>query len=298
MDPRTKTTLSTLHAMKRQKRPIPVLTCYDATIARLIEQAGIECILVGDTYAEVVLGHPTTLPVTVDQMLTVTQAVRRGAPSVYLIGDMPFLSYQVSVQEAVRNAGRFMSEAGCDCVKIEVDHRLLPAVEAMSAASIPVMAHLGLRPQSIHSIGAYKVQGRDAEQALDLIDDARRMEDAGAVALLLEAVPAEVADTITRRTSLPVIGCVSGTLTDGQVVVLHDILGLGAGHAPRAVRRYAQLDEALVGAFQAYATDVRGGQFPLDEYSARMSADQLARLSQLLSEEGCGPAASPQASAL
>lgn len=298
MNERSRITLATLRAMKRQKRPISVLTCYDATTARLIEQAGLECILVGDTYAEVVLGHPTTLPVTMDQMLTVAQAVRRGAPNVYLIGDMPFLSYQISPEEAVRNAGRFLSEAGCDCVKIEVDRRLLRTVEAMSTASIPVMAHLGLRPQSIHALGAYKVQGRDADQARELIEDARRMEQAGAVALLLEAVPVEVADIITRRTPLPVIGCVSGAQTDGQVVVLHDILGLGAGHAPRAVRTYAQLDETLTGAFRAYAADVQAGRFPLDEFSTRMPKEQLARLCQWLDEEEAGIDAPPPAAAL
>ncbi|MCC7292564.1 MAG: 3-methyl-2-oxobutanoate hydroxymethyltransferase [Phycisphaerales bacterium] len=278
MSTRTKTTLSTLQTRKREGVKITVLTCYDAAIARLIESAELDCILVGDTYAEVCLGHASTLPATMDQMITVTSAVRRGAPHVYLIGDMPYLSYQASETEAIHNAGRFMAEAGCDCVKVEVDRRLLGTVEAMCTASIPVMAHLGLRPQSVHSIGGYKVQGRDAESARRLIEDAKLMEQAGAVALLLEAVPVELGRIISQGTALPVIGCVSGAETDGQVVVLHDMLGLGAGHPPRAVRTYAKLNDALVQAFRAYAKDVREARFPLEEFSTRMTAEALGKL--------------------
>lgn len=282
MAPRTKNTIRTLHARKREKQKISMLTCYDFSTAQLMEEAEIDSILVGDTYGEVCLGHPTTLPVELHHLITVTEAVRRGAPSVYLVGDMPFLSYQVSREEAVRNAGLFLSRAGCDCVKVEVDRRLIQTVEAMVVASIPVMAHLGLKPQSINRIGGYIAQGKLAPDALAIIEDAKMMEAAGVVALLLEAVPAEVAQVITESTDLPVIGCVSGPHCDGQVVVLHDMLGYSAGHPPRSVKRYAHLHDELVTAFRAYADDVVNGEFPRIEQSIRMEADQLGQLKEAL----------------
>jgi len=210
MEPRNKVTINTLRARKRDGKKISMLTCYDYSTARLMEEAGLDSVLVGDTYAEVCLGHSTTLPATIEHLVTIAEAVRRGAPSVYLVGDMPYLSYQVCPEEAIRNAGLFMAKAGCDCVKVEVDRRLVKTVEAMSTATIPVMAHLGLKPQSIQGIGGYKVQGKQAADALRIIEDAKMMEDAGAVALLLEAVPQELAAAIAQSTALPVIGCVSG----------------------------------------------------------------------------------------
>ncbi|MCH7591849.1 MAG: 3-methyl-2-oxobutanoate hydroxymethyltransferase [Planctomycetes bacterium] len=275
-----KITIGTLRAAKRERRKISMLTCYDYSTARLMEQAGIDSLLVGDTYAEVCLGHPTTLPVTVDHMVTITAAVRRGAPSVYLVGDMPYLSYQVCPEEAIRNAGRFMAEAGCDCVKVEVDRRLVKTVDAMCAATIPVMAHLGLRPQSIQRIGGYRVQGKHAADAMRLIEDAKMMEEAGAVALLLEAVPLEVARRITESTTLPVTGIVSGPDCDGQVLVFHDMIGYGGGHPPRSVKPYAQLHELLVKAFGAYAKDVSEGNFPTMEQSVAMDPKELEKLLQ------------------
>ena len=257
-----------------------MLTCYDYSTARLMEQAGVDSLLVGDTYAEVCLGHPTTLPVTVDHMVTITAGVRRGAPSVYLVGDMPYLSYQVCPEDAIRNAGRFMAEAGCDCVKVEVDRRLVKTVEAMASATIPVMAHLGLRPQSIQSIGAYRIQGKKAGDAMRLIEDAKMMEAAGAVALLLEAVPLEVARYITESTSLPVTGIVSGPDCDGQVLVFHDMIGYGGGHPPRSVKPYAQLHEQLVAAFGAYVKDVSELRFPTTEQSVAMDPKELEKLLQ------------------
>ena len=259
-----------------------MLTCYDYATAKLMEEAEVDSLLVGDTYAEVCLGHSTTLPATMEHMVTVAEAVRRGAPTSYLIGDMPYLSYQICPEEAIRNAGLFMAKAGCDCVKVEVDRRLVKTVEAMSAATIPVMAHLGLKPQSIQSIGGYKVQGKQASNALRIVEDAKMMEDVGAVALLLEAVPKELAATITESTELPVIGCVSGPYCDGQVVVLHDMLGYGGGHPPRSVKQYARLHDLLVEAFQAYANDVAEGAFPLAEESARMDPAQLKELRRRL----------------
>ena len=284
MGSRGKITIDTLRARKRESQRISMLTCYDYSTARLMEEAQVDSLLVGDTYAEVCLGHPTTLPATMEHMVTLAEAVRRGAPSVYLVGDMPYLSYQVCPEEAIRNAGLFMAKAGCDGVKVEVDRRLVKTVEAMATATIPVMAHLGLKPQSIQTIGGYKAQGKHAADALRLIEDAKMMEEAGAIALLLEAVPMEVARIITEATDLPVIGCVSGPFCDGQVVVLHDMLGYGGGHPPRSVKQYARLYEQLVEAFRAYATDVAEGRFPTPDISIGMNPTQLAKLQSILQE--------------
>jgi len=273
-----KITISTLRTRKREGRKISMLTCYDYATARLMEEAGIDSLLVGDTYAEVCLGHATTLPMTMDHIVTLAEAVRRGAPSAYLVGDMPYLSYQVCPEEAIRNAGLFMARAGCDCVKVEVDRRLVKTVEAMATATIPVMAHLGLKPQSIQAIGGYTVQGKTAADARRLIEDAKMMEGAGAIALLLEAVPTEVAAIITESTELPVIGIVSGPQCDGQVVVLHDMLGYGGGHPPRSVKQYAKLHDVLVGAFRAFAKDVSDGAFPTDQHSVAMDPAEYQEL--------------------
>lgn len=295
MQPKPKITLATLQAWKREGRKFPVLTCYDCTTSRLMAEAGVDVILVGDTYGEVCLGHATTLPVKLDHLLTVTEAVRRGAPDAFLIGDMPYLTYQVSATEAIRNAGRFMAEAGCDAVKLEVDRRHVETVAALSTASIPVIAHLGLKPQSIHTHGGYRAQGKDAEGALQLIDAAALMESAGAVALLLEAVPLEVAGIIAQRTTLPVIGCVAGPHCDGTVVVLHDMLGYGAGHPPRSVKRYANLHDVLIEAFRAYVDDVSGTRFPTAAHSVTMAPDELAALREALAARGDARHAAPGA---
>jgi len=279
-----KVTISTLTTRKREGRKIPVLTCYDYSTATLMVEAGVDVLLVGDTYGEVCLGHRSTLPVTMDQMVTIAEAVRRGSPNAFLIGDMPYLSYQVNLDDAIRNAGRFMAQAGCDCVKIEVDRRLADVVAAMARATIPVMAHLGLKPQSIHRHGGYKAQGKRAEDALAIIEDARILEEAGAVALLLEAVPDEVARIVTERTALPVIGCVSGPYCDGTVVVLHDMLGYSAGHPPRSVKRYANLRETLERAFREYIGDVVERRFPVEGQGIAMPPEELARLRRLLPE--------------
>lgn len=285
MAQRSKVTLGSLLACKREGRKIAVLTCYDYSTARLMEQAEVDALLVGDTYGEVCLGHATTLPVTVDHLVTVTAGVRRGAPTAFLIGDMPYLSYHVTPAEAIRNAGRFMAEAGCDCVKVEVDRRSASTVEAMVTASIPVMAHLGLRPQSVHQMGGYRMQGRTAETARGIIEDAKLMERLGVVALLLEAVPTQVARWISEATELPVIGCVAGPHCDGQVVVLHDMLGYGVGHPPRSVTPYANLHATLVGAFGTYVQDVQARRFPAEELSGTLSETEFGRLKTLLGTE-------------
>jgi 3-methyl-2-oxobutanoate hydroxymethyltransferase len=291
MPTRPKVTLSTLQTRKKEGQKISMITCYDYSTARIMEESGVDSLLVGDTYAEVCLGHATTLPMELDHLVTIAEAVRRGAPTVYLIGDMPYLTYQVSAEEAIRNAGKFMAVAGCDCVKVEVDRRLVRTVEAMSAASIPVMAHLGLRPQSINSTGGYKIQGRVADDAVALIEDARLMEQAGAIALLLEAVPLEVARIITERSALPVIGIVAGPHVNGQVVVFHDMIGYGGGHPPRSVRRYANAHDLLLRAFQEYVADVADQKFPVAAGSVAMDPVELEKLSRMLARGTDGKAA-------
>ena len=278
MTTRSKVTIHTLRARKREKKKITMLTCYDYATARIMEDAEVDSLLVGDTYGEVCLGYETTLPVTIDQLVTLAEAVRRGAPSCYLVGDMPYLSYQISPEEAIRNAGKFMAQAGCDCVKVEVDRRLAKTVEAMSAATVPVMAHLGLKPQSIQSTGGYRIQGKTADDARRIIEDAKIMEKAGAIALLLEAVPIEVARWITEATDLPVIGIASGPNCDGQVAVLHDILGYGGGHPPRSVKQYIRLYDQLLDVFRSYTKEVSEGIFPTAKEGFAMNPDELASL--------------------
>lgn len=278
MSQRDKISLSTLRARKKSKTPITMLTAYDFPTAQIEEGAGIDCILVGDSAAQVVLGHPTTLQATMDYMIAITAAVRRGAPGAFLIGDMPYLSFNITTEEAIRNAGRFMAEAGCDCVKIEGDGRIAPTIAALAAATIPVMVHLGLRPQAVHQFGGYRAQGRDAQSAQQLINDARRMEEAGACALLLEAVPPEPARIIAESSPLPVIGCGAGPYCDGHVVVLHDMLGLSPGPLPRFVKPYASLRETIAKAVGTYISDVLGRRYPAGEHCYQMEAGEAARL--------------------
>jgi 3-methyl-2-oxobutanoate hydroxymethyltransferase len=273
-----KTTLSTLLELKRSKKPITILTAYDFPTAQIEEAAGIDCILVGDSAAQVVLGYGSTLPATMDFLVTITAAVRRGAPSVFLIGDMPYLSYQINAEEAIRNAGRFMAQACCDCVKIEGDGRIAETVRAMTAATIPVMVHLGLRPQAVHQYGGYRAQGRDAESARRLIEDAKKLEDAGACMLLLEAVPPEPAGIIAESAAVPVIGCGAGPHCDGHVVVLHDMLGLSSGCGPRFVKRYADARGEIQKAVEAYVADIRTRAYPAAEHCYAMEAGEAAKL--------------------
>jgi 3-methyl-2-oxobutanoate hydroxymethyltransferase len=278
MTQRQKTTLSTLISHKRRGIPITMLTAYDYPTAQIEEAAGVDCILVGDSAAQVVLGYDSTLPITMDFLVTVATAVRRGAPNVFLIGDMPYLSFNVNAEEAIRNAGRFMAEAGCDCVKIEGDVRIAATVRQMSAATIPVMVHLGLRPQAVHQFGGYRAQGRDAKSAQSLIEDAKVLEDAGACALLLEAVPPEPARIIAESTQLPVIGCGAGPHCDGHVVVFHDMVGLTNTRLPRFVRRYAETREYLKKAVEAYVGDIVSGAYPQAEHCYAMDEGEAAKL--------------------
>jgi 3-methyl-2-oxobutanoate hydroxymethyltransferase len=276
-----KITLATLKDYKRQKQPVTMLTCYDYSMAVLLEQAGVDAILVGDTLAQMVLGHSSTLPATMPIMLELTAAVRRGAPHVYLIGDMPFLSYQVSIEQAITNAGRFMAEAQCDAVKLEVDRRYVDTVAALAKAGIPVMAHLGFRPQSAGQLDRI-VETRQADPARQLIADVEQMIQAGASSILLECVTAETAQQISQNTCAPVIGIGSGPFCDGQVMVLHDVLGLPGARPSRFSKTYGRLDQQIVSAARDYLNDVRQGQFPDEAHSYHMKPQDQAQLQRSL----------------
>ncbi len=272
--PAGKLPLPELAAMKRRGDKIVMVTAYDAPGARFAEDAGIDVVLVGDTAAMVMLGHEgTTVPVTVDEMLFLTRTVSRQSRRPIVVGDLPFGSYQVSDEDAVRNAIRFVKEGGADVVKLE---GAVSRVRAIVEAGIPVMAHIGLTPQSATMLGGFKTQGKTAEAALKLVDEAHALEDAGAMSIVLEAIPAPVAARITAELSIPTIGIGAGPDCDGQVLVYHDLLGLTEGHLPRFVKRYANLSREIRDALEAYAAEVRSGAFPGEEHTYEMPADELA----------------------
>ena len=271
-----KLTVPELAEMKRRDDPIVMVTAYDATGGRLADAAGVELILVGDTAAMVVLGHESsTVPVTMDEMLFMTRAVTRGARRPLVVGDMPFGSYQVSDEDAVRNAIRFVKEAGADVIKLEGAGPSLSRVQSIVGAGIPVMGHIGLTPQSATKLGGFKAQGRSAAQAVTLWEEARALEAAGCFALVLEAVPAAVAAEITRELSIPTIGIGAGAGCDGQVLVWHDLLGLFDGRTPRFVKQYASLGEEIVDALGRYAADVRSRSFPAEEHTYGIPDEEL-----------------------
>jgi len=266
--PRRAPTVRDFLEMKAQGRPIVALTAYDVLFARLLEEAGVDLILVGDSLGQVVLGHPSTLPVTLDDMIRHAAAVRRGAPDSFLVADMPFLTYQVSVEETVRNAGRIMKEAGVQAVKLEGGgRRALEAVETLVAVGIPVMGHLGLTPQSVHAIGGYRVQGREETSAQRLREQARDLEAAGAFSIVLELVPGDLAGEISRSLTVPTIGIGAGPRCDGQVLVLYDALGLNEGFQPRFLKRFADLHGAALDGVEGYVREVRDGTYPGPEHT-------------------------------
>ncbi len=260
-------TVRDIHAFKERGERFAMLTCYDALSARLLDEAGIPLLLVGDTLAMVVLGHDSTLPVTVDEMLHHTKAVRRGAKEAFVVGDLPFMSYQGSVEEGIRNAGRFLKEAGANCVKLEGGGRVLELVSRLTEAGIPVMGHLGLTPQSVNQFGGYRVQGRGEEAAHQIVKDAKSLQAAGAFALVLEAVPSDVAKEVTRSIDIPTIGIGAGPHTDGQVLVFHDFLGITPWKLPRFAKRYADLGDEIKRAAQTFAAEVSSGEYPQPEHS-------------------------------
>ncbi len=265
-----KITIHDLARMKENREPITMLTAYDYPTALAEDEAGIDSILVGDSLAMVVLGYQNTLPVTMEDMLHHARAVARGAKYAFLIGDMPFMSYQVSTQEAVRNAGRFLQEAGMEAVKLEGGRERLDAVRGIVAAGIPVMGHLGLTPQSINQFGGFRAQGKSASAAKRLLEDALLLEEAGCFSLVLESVPARLAQAISQRLSIPTIGIGAGAGCDGQVLVAHDVLGLFDRFTPKFVKKYANLSAEMQRAFTEYITDVQHGAFPATEHSVEM----------------------------
>ena len=267
------TTVLDVQRFKDEGRRFAMLTAYDFISARILDEAGIPVLLVGDSLGMVMLGHPTTLPVTMDDMLVHAKAVARGARQALLVGDMPFMSYQVSTEQAVANAGRFIQEGGMHAVKLEGGGVVIEITKRLAEIGIPVMGHLGLTPQSVHAMGGFKVQGKTDAQAARLLGDAKALERAGAFSIVLEGMPSKLAVEITRALRIPTIGIGAGSGTDGQVLVYHDMLGLTTGKAPKFVKRYANLAEEISGAATAYAEDVRTGRFPgpEHEYSANGS---------------------------
>jgi 3-methyl-2-oxobutanoate hydroxymethyltransferase len=257
-----KVTIHTLQKMKDAGERISMLTCYDATFARLFDQAGLEVLLVGDSLGMVIQGNPHTLPVTLGEMIYHCRAVSRATKRAHVVGDMPFGSYQVSTEEAVRNAMRLVAEGGAESVKLEGGADFAPVVEAIVRASVPVMGHLGLTPQSFHKLGGYVVQGRGAQKAKRLVQDAVALEKAGCYAIVLEAIPAELAAEVTAKVSIPTIGIGAGAACSGQVLVCYDMLGLDPEFQPRFVKRFAELGQAAKDAAARYVEEVRQGSFP------------------------------------
>jgi 3-methyl-2-oxobutanoate hydroxymethyltransferase len=254
-------TVRDIRAFKERRERFAMLTAYDAASARLLDAAGIPVLLVGDTLGETVLGHSNTLPVTVDNMVHHSAAVVRGVTEAFVVGDMPFMSYQASVAEGLANAGRLMKEAGVNAIKLEGGSRVVELVARLVEAGVPVMGHIGLTPQSVHQLGGYRVQGR-GEAAQRILQDAKELEAAGVFALVLEAIPSDLARSITESVSMPTIGIGAGPHCDGQVLVFHDAMGLTSGRVPKFVKRYAELGDEIRAAAAAFAADVAAGTFP------------------------------------
>ena len=271
-----------LQAMKQDGKRAVWITAYDYWTANFAEQAGMDMILVGDSLGMCIYGYSGTVPVTMDQCICHCEAVRRGAANTFVIGDMPFLSYQVSVPDAVRNAGRFHKEAGVDAIKLEGGQRVCDQIRAIADGGMLVMGHIGLTPQSSGQQGGFKAQGRTAEAAKALIEDAQAIEAAGAFALLVEAVPPEVCKIIRDTLSIPVYSIGAGADADGQLMICSDVLGIFQAFTPKFVKKYENLGEKTIVAFKAYADDARKGEFPADEHTYKMVAGELPKLTSLL----------------
>lgn len=261
-----KVTTAALAEMKTRGEKIAVITAYDWATAKLLDETGVDVLLVGDSLGMVMLGLENTLPVTMEDMLHHCRAVARGAKRAFLVGDMPFMSYQVSPEQALANAGRFLQEAGMHAVKVEGGGEILPAVQKMTSNGIPVMAHLGLTPQHVHQLGGYKVQGRTRDAAQRIIDHALALQDAGAFSLVLECVPQDLAKTISTRLTIPTIGIGAGPGCDGQVLVFHDLVGLYDRFRPKFVKQYAQAGQVIRDGVRQYVAEVKNGSFPGPEH--------------------------------
>jgi len=271
-----------LKKMKDSGQKVVWITAYDYWTATFAEQAGMDMILVGDSLGMCIYGYEGTVPVTMDQCIWHSEAVRRGAPNTFVIGDMPFLSYQVSVEEAVRNAGRFHKEAGVDAIKLEGGRRVCPQIRAIADGGMLVMGHIGLTPQSSGQLGGFKAQGRTAETAQELIKDAKAIEDAGAFALLVEAVPPEVCEVIRDLLSIPIYSIGAGPAADGQLMICSDVLGIFQAFTPKFVKKYENLAERTIEAFKKYASEARQGSFPAEEHTYKMANGEFTKLKETL----------------
>lgn len=264
--------------MKQDKEKIVMVTAYDAPGARIVEEAGVDLILVGDSLGMVVLGYDSTIPVTIDDMVLHTRAVRRGAKDTFIVADMPFLTYHSSFHETVQHAKVLMQDGGANAIKLEGNGPVIDTINKLTHAGVPVVAHLGLTPQSVGVIGGYRVQGKDAETARQLIEDAKMVEAAGASMLVLECVPEQIAAIISESISIPTIGIGAGLNTDGQVLVYHDVIGYGSVHVPKFVKQYASITNEVLSAFQSYVSDVKQQQFPAKEHTFTMKDEELDQL--------------------
>ena len=278
-----KNTVLTLLQQKQNGDKITMLTAYDCTTAAIIDECGVNCILVGDSLGMVMLGYENTLPVTMEDMVRHTAAVSRGAKNAFIVADMPFMSYQVSIEQAVENAGRLVKEGGANAVKLEGGAEVAGQIRAIVNASIPVVAHLGLTPQSVNVFGGFKVQGKSLEKAVKLVKDALLIQEAGACAVVLEGIPARLAEIITEKLTIPTIGIGAGNACDGQVLVYQDMLGLTRGATPKFVKRYAEIGEAMKQGINTYISETKSGEFPSQEYTYTVD-EQVIK--ELLGEEG------------
>lgn len=273
-----KITTLKLKEMKDRGEKIAMLTCYDYSTAKMLDEAGVDALLVGDSLGMVILGYDSTLPVTMDDMVRHTAAVSRGTQHAMVVADMPFLSYQISIAESVRNAGRLLQEAGANAVKLEGGREIVETIKAIIAAGIPVVGHLGLTPQSINKLGGYRVQGKDEATAREIIEDALALQEAGVCSIVLECVPAPLAKMVSERLDIPTIGIGAGVGCDGQVLVIHDMLGLYANVSPKFVKQYATMHETIAEAVNAYKNEVKEGAFPGPEHSFGIAEEEMKKL--------------------
>lgn len=273
-----KNTVSTFKEQKANGDKITMLTAYDYSTAKLVDSSGINGILVGDSLGMVMLGYEDTLSVTMEDMIHHTAAVCRGAKNALVVGDMPFMSYQVSVEEAVRNAGRLMKEGRCHAVKLEGGAAVCPQIKAITQASIPVMAHIGLTPQSVNAFGGFKVQGKSEDAARKLIKEAKAVEEAGAFSIVLECVPEKLAELISKSVNIPTIGIGAGAGCDGQILVYQDMLGMFSDFTPKFVKKYAEIADVMKAAFEKYIEETKDGSFPAEEHTFKISEDVINKL--------------------
>ncbi|MFO0724140.1 MAG: 3-methyl-2-oxobutanoate hydroxymethyltransferase [Myxococcota bacterium] len=267
-----KVSVTTLRQMKAEGERITMVTCYDASFARLADQGGADVLLVGDSLGMVIQGETTTIPVTLEDIIYHTRAVRRGTQRAHVVADMPFMSYQAGPQVALQNAGRLLKEGGAESVKLEGGIEVAETVDRLVRAGIPVMGHVGLTPQSVHAMGGFKIQGRDPESAKEILRDAKALEQAGAYAIVLEGMPVELARVISAQLSIPTIGIGAGPDCDGQVLVIYDLLGMNLEFQPKFVKRYAELGATIPAAIQAFKAEVRSGEFPSEAHSFHAKA--------------------------